>query len=533
MMCFSGCERVELIGCNAYSINGKFSRSRGCDSVSVIGGEFKRIASDCLRFTNSNNVAIAGANFKHIDDDVIALHAAVTLLGDPRSGMTVTNCTFEDCESVQILGARNIAFSGNVFRRCKAGMQIGGRGASEEGDVASLNIIVSDNTVFDPITRYDNGTGLMQVADGQKAAMTVAGTISGGLTTGGVAPGKYRASNQTIVPFVGLDSGGNFIAFNHDVDTRTVPEGGGIVLSNNTVMRTLPAVATYSLWGYGELFHNSGFKDPAIGETNFCRHAFGVQGEINGALIQGNLADGFMEGAAIFFYLPDPSPRDLAFKNINVADNIGVRCRFGVSHQFVEAVLGTPYTWGIYFSNNTFDCDPEMRSADRTTPIDGSWNIAANAPTAPTGYNLRNIRGSVIRGGRVANCWQPVLTGGVTAERADIEGLTVLCDPVNIAANAGNKGVCQPGAGSEYKHLIVNCDPTSVSFGLIKNHCVDVSAAVPTGGVYVTGHFVRARTPTTASSKTLLGWLRQSTGTGHTVATTVTADWAPLFATTS
>lgn len=144
---------------------------------------------------------------------------------------------------------------------------------------------------------------------------------------------------------------------------------------------------------------------------------------------------------------------------------------------------------------------------------------------------LRNITGTVMRGGSVSNAFTVLVTNGSnTSLYCDARDVTVYCDPVAPGLNAGNKGVALPEAGSRFRHIIAGCDPTATDWRKIKNHCMDVSETAPTTGKYVAGHVVTKRTVgyDAGTSSVVTGWLRLTTGENHVVGSG--GDWWPIRA---
>jgi hypothetical protein len=99
------------------------------------------------------------------------------------------------------------------------------------------------------------------------------------------------------------------------------------------------------------------------------------------------------------------------------------------------------------------------------------------------------------------------------------------CNPVSVGLSTSNQGVgTVPSAGDDFTHVIEVSDPTDPNYGHILSATVFTSAAQPTTGTYVTGHFVACSAPVVSAGQPFLGWLRLTTGSTHVAGT----DWTPV-----
>ena len=511
---------VTLRGVRAFDICGKFSRSRMLGAVRVDDCHLERVASDGFRFIDCTDVRVTNNVLRHVDDDCIAL---LTNGGLPlRDNIVVTGNQITDCEGILVLGARNAIVSGNTLKRCKSNpIYVGGR-VGQEGDHASLNISVTDNEVLDPLTRYD-GASLMARTSVQ------CGIIAGGAVTSALSTGVDvgAASGGVVQPYAAVDNNGTIIAYAFDADVRTVPPAVNITVSGNSVLRTLPNVAAYANWGFGEMFYNSGWVNPAVTEDNRLTNGVGLLGVTWGAVVSGNIIRGCKSGAAVFLNATPAPDKNWAFRNVLISGNVGVDCQWGVGHSQYLANPAAPHPWGLVMDGNIFDLDPECANVSRASS--GAWTVSTAETTGPCAYMLRNITGNIVSGGAVSNAYTVIVTNGSEiSDYCDIRGVTVYCDPTAPGLNAGNKGVAKPEAGSRFRHVIAGCDPTQPDWRLVKNHCRVVSDDVPTTGKYVAGHIVYRRLPAydSGSSSVVTGWVRLTTGSSHTVASN--GDWWPI-----
>ena len=525
--------RIELNDVKAYDIPAKFSRSRYNGALVVSGFEGKRIASDCIRFVDTPNVEITNINLFEVDDDCIALPVSNEALSDSRSRITISNATIEKCEGILILGAR-VATLSNIAMRLCMGTQIyvGGRVGSE-GVAAPHNLTLSNITITDPLNRADGGSiGSAPTAmlTSLEASIVVAG-LQPTDATSAAKPEYYDAVSGAFVTPYQLDTSSNPIMYNYGTD-NTLTGGYNVVIDGCTVMRTLPAVTNYSEWGLGLAFNRYGRYDPAVALNNWATNGIALNGSIKNAVISDCSVMGLTEGAGVFLrsLAADATVRNREFENI-IVDGCSVRdCKYGVTHSATAS--NTAFTWSVIVRDCSFDLDPFHTASSRRAA--GGWQTGIGVSDRPVGIYFRQCYGWSIHGCSFANAYDSILANTDYFEQADIKDNILLCEPVAIGYNSNNLGIGDvPAGGEAFRHYIIDGDPTSSTYMQITTIPVLEANAKPTSGFYVKGHFVKNTNPTTGSSKTTIGWMRQSTGTGHTSATTTTADWAPLVIPTS
>lgn len=536
VLALSNHSRIDLFDVKGYDIIGKFSRSAHNGHVQIMGGDYQRIGSGVLRFANSGSGTVIGPFIKDTVDDIVDFHTTDPGTYELAGAIHISGVRAENTGNIIALGGRDI-YVGGCSMRYRGAIYVGGQ-VSTEGAAASHSIRVIGNTLTDTIGTWNSTTHVFDAISTVAGALAVNGSPGSvdDLTTAGEHPFyEYdSAGTPNIQDMIALDDSSNILFQNYTGTTNTLNPGVNYAVHGNTVTRTKPAVAAYSDFNSGAYWcgeAGAGVYDPAVGETNFCVHAILLRGEMINASVTGNTTFGHRYGASIYLTYPGTSELSRAFRNVVIANNIGTDCKFGVT-TVMAASAGTDYpNWGIEFIGNVFDCDPFLKHASRTTPIDGSWQTIATASDQPAGYMLRNIRGWTIRGGSVANCYSPVVTRNDIAADGNIDGLTVICQPAAYNYSASNKGVAQPGEGSTYKHRMVDCTPSSATYGRLLNTCVDTAEALPSGSeIYLRGHFIKRRRPViSGGTKTLIGWARVTDGTAHVSGT----DWAPFYGTTS
>lgn len=601
---------IVLDNISVFDIRGKFSISKYNNNVRVLNSRFERVASDCIRFPDAQHVLISGNVFKWVDDDVIALPAPDTVTAAERTNATITGNTFEQCESILVLGAKNVTVTNNTMKFSKSSaIYIGGQ-VGTEGSTATESLVVANNTIIDPIMRYDSPSIATQ-ADGN-AAITVSGIGMSQVTTSGYPGLPTSAGTSFVHPVDTLDTANAFLMYNYDASVKSIPPGYNYIVANNTVMRTLPPVAAFSQWGQGLMFSaTSGWVDPAVLITNFVKHALMVNSDARNVVFTGNAVSGFPNGAGIYLQVIAGSPdKNYAFDNILVSSNTITDCKYGVSNNQASSATPVQYSWDIKVNGNIFDCDTYHTSSARTSPLNGTWQAGIAITACPIGVMYRSTKGWQITNNTIANALYAELGNGANFQQnAVVKNNILKCTPAAVNFSTSNKGIGDIGTGGDkYIHQVVECDPrtpnaktvsltrsglivtaTSVGHGFTVGQAIIITganeagylgqwliatvpdantftfsitstpttpatgtitatrtpyganifaplneaAAAPTVGTYVTGHVIKNTNPVTASSKTTLGWVRQSVGSTHTVATTATADWAPIVATTS
>jgi hypothetical protein len=527
--------RIELNSVSAYDLTAKFSRSRYNGSLCINGFDGQRIASDCIRFVDTPNVEITNINLSEIDDDCIALPISSVALADSRSRITISNATIEKCEGILILGARVTALDNIAMRLCMGTQIFIGGAIGTEGVASPHNITLSNITITDPLNRADGGSydaPPTAMATLLRAAIIVAGIEPTDATTA-VKPEYYDSASGAFVTPYQLDSNSNPIMYNYGV-SNTLAGGYNVVINGCTVMRTLPPVPLYSDWGLGLAFNRFGRYDPAVSIANWAKNGVQLNGSIKNGIVSNCSVMGFTEGAGVILQSTADNVTELQreFENI-VIDGCAVRdCKYGVTQSATEA--SGIFTWSVIVRDCSFDLDPFHTSSARTIPLDGGFKPGLSVFDVPIGVFFRQCYGWSIHNCSFANCYNSILANANFFENADVKENILLCEPVAIGYSASNKGIADiPAAGTAFTHYVIEADPTSANYMQIITIPVSQANTVPTSGTFVTGHFVSNQAPTTTSSKTTLGWVRQSIGSSHSVATTTTADWAPIVTTTS
>jgi polygalacturonase len=483
------CENVTFQGLRFMST--AFSRVNG---AIFTGCRLRNCMRDGLRCTHSYNVVINGNHFENVSDDCVALHSVDAYTEPAGSGFVVTNNTFTNCQTIKVLGGKRVVISGNTFSRMlRTPILVKLEYGLTEGASPLLDVTISNNVIQDTFSLFGTNTAI--------EVGSYPYSMGGGATQPGVnAP-----------PF---DS--NWL---NNIDTGAVVNVGasGIRIENNTISRTLPAVASYSLYGFGQMYdwnYTWGY-DPAIPETGFNCHGIVVKGPVRGLRVCGNVISGMGLGQ-IGIYLSSGGVSTYPdFVDTLIEGNVLTDCPdVGMSITGGDANAAR----NLIIRNNIINQDPYFRNASHSA--DNTWTSGTAGPAIQTNGT---IKGLVVTGNWFAHCGVPISPS--TTSVAYVRDNYILCDPSSIADNALNKGVRALTQQYDYIYIKYDGDPTSGTFGEIANMPLSTSAAIPTTGWYAAGHFVKAASlvPTTTTGF-IKGWLRLTTGTAHVSGT----DWSVI-----
>lgn len=483
-------EELVIDGCWFTSIAQMATQCEKINRVTATNNTFDTVMRDCLRFRTCFDLVVGFNQFKYCDDDAIALHQHEywTTPGNIREGITIVGNVLEATSGIVVLGARATTITGNVLRRVRGGIRVDY--SSAEAPNAIFGINVTNNVILDTVC-----LGV------EWQAIFISGPEPVDNSTPGVA---------TVQPYAARDNSAN--------TTTSIPVAAGINVSNNTIMRTLPAVSNYSDWGFGQLLDDTGWTDPAISDA-VMRAAVGVavQASARGVIISNNNIRNTKIGVLL--------------ANDNSNNSSGASLLGNTI--FDCSITGLYYDYGemnspLKVMGNTFDIDPYCIAANRNA--NGTWNDPSGVgDVTPRAITINNYNGVILEHNTFANCGT-ISAYGVAGSPAFTHGNTVVCQPVATGYNASNRGIATVPPGSKaFKHVIANCDPTSASYGDILNVCLDTSpGSQPSSGYYVTGHFTENTAPIVYSNKVALGWLRLTTGNGHVAGT----DWVVCWAST-
>lgn len=493
----------------------KFSYSRYMSLI--LNGFYESIVSNCVfqngvadgcRITNSASVTVTSNYFNNINDDSIAVHTNTQSPSPSKTTVVVSNNKIVDGQGIACLGAKDITITGNSLTRVQSrGIFVGGENlAATEGKTSTVALTITGNTITDVfkgsiffVGSGDNG-GYIQVA-GFNLNDIGSGYVGGANGSGGVLqPWSYLyTNNQSAL----TQNPGNYF----------------IVISGNVCARTLAPTANYSDYGFGVRLARGGPVNPVIGQSSFDAGGhIQIKGAVQGLHITGNVVSGAHTWG--LYFSTSASLPAASYKDVLIDGNTFVNIVSTAASSTCRAIQ-----WGEGYGtarivNNMFDLDPYCISVYRTA--NGKWDttkvdFAAAITCGEVTPSIENCvfknMGSLHGGGFPANWYW--------------KNNTIICDPVSYGLDANNIGIGDPGAAQGYDatYIIEDGDPSSSTYGVVINTCLQRSGTIPTTGKYVTGAFVKKYVPTvsgTAGSQYLLqGWYRATTGTSHALGT----DW--------
>lgn len=390
ILAIAGYKNVHLEDFFYEDIAGSFSRATKLDGVYANNVRGERVAKGGLRFHDTNDARVVNNKLRHHGDDSIDLHAGTSKV---RSRIYIAGNQLFDCETVIALGARETSVIGNQSTFGKSGaFYIGGR-AGDEGDNAAMMIVVSGNTVTDPLMASTDAIVLDTHTD----------------TQGGIVVGSVQASWRAG------DYGGASVNDplsasyydNIDLDTTNVPQGGSIEVYGNPVRHTVQNASKFSDYGYGPMFHQDGWFDPAIDFTKRVPNGVVALSDIENFRFDINVS-GFRAGAGILFRFlqTTEATRNFSFRNGRVSGVVR-DCLAGMSHSFWNGSAQV-INFQVHFDGFHCDLDPYHVSSARSTATGGNWNSGAAAADKNYGARLASMRGFTMKGCSFKNCYAPV-----------------------------------------------------------------------------------------------------------------------------
>jgi hypothetical protein len=492
-------QNIECTNCRQMSITCGFG-----EEVTVSGCRIQNSARDCINLSSTKRCIVVSNFIRNGNDDAIAIHQEAVDGNPPHEGHVIANNQIEDTCGIKMLGASKAIIANNILRRVKAyGIYTTPGGSEGYSDQIAINII--GNIITDIISPnlYVPGGGGSQIAIG-----IYVGNATQGLSApvvGGTPPqinlpeNVYYQSNSASAPNTGAQ---------------------GINIVGNIIYGfTLPA-AVYSTWGFGQMFYSSGYINPDLSSG----WKYSVQGiRFAGAILDANVSDNHFIGLntsilceSTITFIDDITIRNNKFKRFSQA---------GISFETAATKYGR-----VQIESNDFDADPYFEHANRTSPLDGTWNASAFIPCA---IDIVRYLGYVVRG----NVFRNVITvnhfgaGGT----ATYSGNTYYMQPdsgatVASSNNSANRGIREPdGFGTLGDILVVeDSDPTSATYGHEIGRSFHSAAAMPTSGSWMTGMFVKNTSITESGSTpnkyTVDGWSRLTTGTANVLNT----DWREM-----
>jgi hypothetical protein len=485
---------IDLSNLRFYQIQNMAMANESIRRFSVLNSEFDTVMRDQARCRSCFAVRIIGNYFVHSDDDSVAVHQASYINGPGiiGEGVVVQGNDFEDTTGVHILHAWKASIVGNTFRRTKI-QAISISNTSQEATSPQLGIVIADNQITDSLDRPP-------FAGVQPAAISAS-----------YLPSAYVTGDTTVLPGSPI-YGTTVVAkpWNYSTSslyggTAPAPPARGVDIHDNTYLRTLPAVAHYSDWGYGPVFSNAGFIDVPVPEAAMVPTT-AISASVNtpGLLIHNNSVSNIRRGISVIdnAFASSQVRMDIAHNNIYDAWEYGV------------ALFGTGVANHVALIGNQIDVDPYQVSPGRSGGH-GGWSN--NYSASRCFYSGLTMTSFTMAENEFANCYsitQPtygIYYGNVVHGRpaTGASGQLSAWSSVNYGM-----GVFPSMGGPAFTIVNTNSDPTGQLPTQFENGSVSratYAAAAPTSGYHVINEIVWSTAPATCGC---VGWLILTTGTG-------------------
>ena len=499
-------ENVTIIGMRGFATG--FNRLR---NAVFTGNTLQYIGRDGIRFTHSWNVTCSNNTLKSVCDDAIAGHSYNNLLPVP-SGIVIANNVLEACQGIKVLGAKQVAISGNkISRSLRSPIHVSTPATAnpvDEGDTNQFNINITNNVISDTFESGDN--------------YVIFVNFGAGASTGRFKNALAQQPGVSTPPYPY-----NYL---NDIYNGSQVRVGmfGVNISNNVITRTLPNVAQYSTWGYVDPYNTLGRKfdrltagfwsDPAVTDASFTTHGVVVSSPINGLNISNNIIQGTNFSGILL--ANGKNTNILDFTNCIVSGNSIIDVKgIGLYIAGTGSGLGASQ---IAIVDNTFDIDPYFRATEHNA--DNTWVTTSGA----YGIATSGVSGLFVSGNTFKNCATTGLEGPVTIYPSGRNFIYADFIAGGVNDSGVNKGVRLIPAFKNNIVIPINGDPTSATYGQTRNTILTTSFSLPASGYYISGTFVENANPvvlgTAGSRYTLTGWWRLTTGNAHVLNT----DWVEV-----
>lgn len=469
-------------------------RIRSCERALVQACKVFECGRDAISTATCTFVQVLGNQVDHCGDDAITNHVRFDEPESARHSFVCVGNRISDSKGITALGLRRGVISGNQLERIK-GRAIQAAAIAPEYS-APHSVVIADNVITDV---FETNTIAPELGGGCQYINIVALPQAG---TGIAVPGLPQSGTGTFEP---IDP-----ALDNILSTEPQAPAHWILVANNECARTLPTGGLYSSLGNGEMFSHAGYFDFTITADTLgasTSRGLRVEGGLRDSAFRGNIVRGMR--AAMLLDALSGGAKD--FENIVIAGNQFIRCG-------EQGILSNTNVGGgknIIVENNLFDGDPYHEHSNRGAG--GTW--AANG--SPTAISINNGSGYIIRNNHLKRwCRISDAIAPAGSDKALWYDNTYDCDPSAVAFSTSNKGIGNiPRGFDQCLARVVDSDPTSATYGDTLNVCFRERDQIPTTGKYVAGHFVRN---TNQANSNVFGWIRLTTGSGHTLGT----DWA-------
>lgn len=462
-------------------------------------------AWDCAGVTITDNECV------QCNDDSISVHSSDNAAEPVRSGVVISHNRIREGQGIACMGGKSLLIANNMLQRIMGvGIRVQALSTGSQGQTAEFSIKITNNVITDVFVRQEPSP-----RTGANAGIWVYGGVR--QKQGGAAPpGEPDTSTGNTVDLYGSNGVGTLYLNETGSGGAIAPAGMGVDISNNTLLRTLPAVTTVSQWGYpdsasglwvGNNGDGSGFFNGAIPDSALRFPGISLGPSLWDARVSDNI---IRTGGLYSIFLTSTGTVSMDFNNLAIERN---KCT-----DFTTAGIYLPNSATIHriqIRNNDFDGDPLHTHSNRKTgPRDGTWLASG----LPAGIYAQLPLGFLAVDNTFRNLCVPIQQGGSTY--GNILRSIVYCDPAADGFSTSNKGVGYlPFVGTGGAFLVIEeCDPTSATYGQIKNQTHTSRPTMPISGKYAKGHKVW-NSDTDAGE--YAGWVRLNTGTNHVLNT----DW--------
>lgn len=499
--------------CSEYS-RGMGMTISNCSDVNVQDCLVRYCGQDGIYVNASPNVTVSNNTVVHCDDDGISVHSSTDDVWGVRSNLLITNNRLFDCQGIKVLSARQATISNNNISFCRVhGISVATLSAIVQGAAATIAVTINGNTITNLYSRQnvDNAAtgcpGIIISGDSARAGSAAA------------IPGE-AASGAVVNPYAYVLS--NSIASN-------IPTAGShaITVVGNLIKRTLPPcnssvsgftkVSDYGFSPNG-IFVAGGWFNGTLAASDFLDYGISLSvNVVRDVLISSNMFHGLKGG---LFLGNSVRTAGVVFCNNSVIDftEAGVQMNtFGASNN-------------VQINDNLFDGDPYVRASNRTGTV-GNWT---STPAPPYGIYLVNGSGLFVLRNRFKNLWRVanIATTDIANACAFDENIVEAWPAGGNGYNSGNRGVAYveaEGGCLLQETDSAPADGSGFDSSVGQTPIARTASSIPTGGFWAEGRFLRNSTPSIATGKILLGWLRLTTGGGNVAGT----DWQAVFVTTS
>jgi len=493
----SGCNNLIIQNITVESVHYMAMTFTSSTDVSVTGCRLLNVVRDGYRFTAGRNIRIIGNYAKNVADDVVAIHSIDS--SRTTDSIIVTGNTFEHCQSMKFLGAKNLIVQGNTMRRCIRTAIWIANDEETEGNTNMFNIDIRDNIILDAFSVF-----------GSNAAIYIQGrsVVGGGAVT--VNPYSQNYLND-------IDkTTGEFMPIQR------------LTIANNVIARTLPDATDYSDYGFGQFFDRvteafgtpttSYFRAQEITASDFNTYSIRISAAVRDLHIENNLFGGHRLSAIRLIHTNKGTP--LTYENCIIRNNTFKNVGRSSGNAIVLEDGGTanPNSSAIEIIENTFDGDPYFLAAGHNA--DNTWagddNFTAIKQTS-LGF-LNNVLVS-------KNTFRNVSQTGILVN-SNIRTLepNIIYSDYTSASSSGNKGVRIMPEPTANIYVKIDGDPTSATFNEVV-HFPEMSAAstsFPLTGFWPYGHYIKNRAPAPVTDPStglyiVTGWVKGSTNNNGAV----------------